>query len=93
MPKTHFTVFFKLEPKKQTQKEARCWNIAVLRTLIGDIVANNILFMHALLGCDTTSGVYGLGKKVAIAKMKTSTLSQEQAQIFINDGATQDDIA
>ena len=90
---TCFTVFFKPEPKKHTQKEARCWNIAALRTLIGDIVADNILFIHALLGCDTTSGVYGLGKKVAIAKMKTSTLFQEQAQIFMNDGATQDDIA
>ena len=56
-------------------------------------MTDNILFIHALLGCDTTSGVYGLGKKVAIAKMKTTTLFQEQTQIFMNDGATQDDIA
>ena len=56
-------------------------------------MADNILFIHALLGCDATSGVFGLEKKVAIAKIKTSSLFQDQLEVFMDDRATQDDIA
>ena len=45
-------------------KKERCWNIPAMQALLGSVVTNKIMFLHAIYGCDTTSGVYGLGKKL-----------------------------
>ena len=57
-------LFFRPETRRASQKGNRCWNIPAMRSLLGSVVTNNIMFMHAIHGCDTTSGVYGLGKKL-----------------------------
>ena len=58
------SVFFRPETRRASQKGNRCWNIPAMRSLIGSVVTNNIMFLQAIHGCDTTSGVYGLGKKL-----------------------------
>ena len=57
-------VFFRPENRRVSQKGNRCWNIHAMRALLGSHVTNNIMFLHAIVGCDTTSVVYGLGKKL-----------------------------
>ena len=57
-------VFFRPEIRRASQKGNTCWNIPAMRSLLGSVVTNNIMFLHAIHGCDTTSGVYGLGKKL-----------------------------
>ena len=57
-----YHVFFRPETRLANQKGNRCWNIPAMRALLGSVITNNILFLHDILGCDTTSGVYGLGK-------------------------------
>ena len=57
-------LFFRPETRRASQKENRCGNIPGMRSLLGSVVTNNIMFLHAIHGCDTTSGVYGLGKKL-----------------------------
>ena len=57
-------VFFRPETRRASQKGNRGWNIPVMRSHLGSVVTNNIMFLHAIHGCDTTSGVYGLGKKL-----------------------------
>ena len=52
------------ETRRASQKGNRCWNIRAMRSLLGSVVTNNIMFLHAIHGCDTTSGVYGLSKKL-----------------------------
>jgi len=47
-------IFFKPEPKKNTKKP-RIWNIAAIKEQLWPEVCSNILFLHAMLGCDTTS--------------------------------------
>ena len=56
--------FFRPEPKSGTCKLPRCWNIKHTKSsrVLGARVCENILFGHALLGCDTTSRVFGIGK-------------------------------
>ena len=41
-----------------------------------------MLFVHALLGCDTTSHIYGLGKGVALQLIRTDKTFQEKAKVF-----------
>ena len=55
--------FFRPETRRASQKGNR-WNIPVLRALFGSVVTNNIMFLHVIHGCDTTSSFYGLGKKL-----------------------------
>ena len=38
-------------------KVPRCWNMAVMKTVLSPEVCNCMLFVHAILGCDTTSMV------------------------------------
>ena len=35
-----------------------------------DVICRNMLFIHAILGCDTTSSVFGIGKGLALKKIK-----------------------
>ena len=63
-----------------------------MRALLGSVVTNNIMFLHAILGCNTTSGVYDLGKKLSISKIKSDSQFQDQANVFMSQGANKDDI-
>ena len=66
-------IFFRPEPKK-TIKHHRVWNIKAIKEQLGTDVSNRILFLHAVLGCDTTSRLYGIGK--------TSNHFRRQAKVF-----------
>ena len=56
-------VYFRPQPKAGTKHPPRCWNIAELQGIIVEDVCSNILFMYAVLECDTTPDVYGVGKE------------------------------
>ncbi|KAL5020678.1 hypothetical protein ScPMuIL_002243, partial [Solemya velum] len=49
---------------------------------LGMVVCHFILFVHAVLGCDTTSRVFGLGKGLALKNVKDKQLFREQASVF-----------
>ena len=85
-------VFFRPETRRASQKGNRCWNITAMRALLGSVVTNNIMFMHAILGCGTTSGVYSLGKKLSISKFNSDSQFQDQAKVFMSQGASKDNI-
>jgi len=40
------------------------------------------LFLHAVLGCDTTSSQPGIGKGASLKKFEESDMFQEQAEVF-----------
>ena len=50
-------IYFRPEPKKGGA--LRCIGVNSLRN---KPICGNILFVHAFLGCDTTSGLFGIGK-------------------------------
>ena len=84
-------LFFRPEPK-QSSKTKRVWNIKETKNLLGPSVCKNILFVHALLGCDTTSSIYGIGKGVALHEIKTDALFREQADVFNRAVATKKEV-
>ena len=57
-------VFFQPEPKANTAKH-RVWDPRKTKTVLGVKVIQVILFVHAILDCDTTSRLHGLGKASA----------------------------
>ena len=48
----------------QNKDKPNVYNITVLTYLLGDDVCSDLLFIHAFSGCDTTSRIFGVGKKV-----------------------------
>ena len=62
-----------------------------MKEQLGDGVCHNLLFLHAILGCDTTSRVYGIGKVAALKKYANSLHFREQTKVF-NSSSTVDDI-
>ena len=47
------------EPKKNT-KQPGIWNIKTVKQRLGPDICQHILFMYAVLGCDTTSRLHGI---------------------------------
>ena len=69
------------EPKKGT-KNPRVWDITAVKKQLGPEICTHILFLHAVLGCDTTSRLHGIGKGNSLKKFRSSQHFHEQAKVF-----------
>lgn len=88
---TIHNLFFRPEPKSNKKKASRSWNIKSTRERLGETVSNHLPFIHAVLGCDTTSRLHGLGKRAALNKMKDKNFVN-QAEIFMKNNMARDRI-
>ncbi|KAG1697184.1 hypothetical protein GQR58_006011 [Nymphon striatum] len=79
-------IFFRPEPKANSTK-CRAWNIKKTKDLLGSRVCKVILFIHAILGCDSTSRLQGLGKGMALKLAMKDTKSHGLAQIFCGNSS------
>ncbi len=59
---------------------------------LGSNICKNILFIHAILGCDSTSRLFGLGKGLALKKFQSDRAFKQQSKIFTKKRATQESI-
>ena len=57
---------------------------------LGDQVCEGILFGHAILGCDTTSGLFGVGKGNAVDALKQQELFRDCAALFVKPNASKE---
>ena len=74
-------------------KNHRVWNITAVKQQLGPEVCSNTFFLHAILGCDRISQLYGIGKATSLKKFKSSRHFQEQARCFATESATLEDIS
>lgn len=79
------------KPRHSMKKTEKCWDISVLMKIIGSQVCRNMLFVHAVLGCEATSHIYRVGKGQTLEFILTSEVVQEQAEVFINPVNTKSD--
>ncbi len=84
-------IVFRPEPKQNTKK-TRVWCIQDTIHALGTSVCNDLLFLHAILGCDTTSFPYGIGKSTSLKKYKIHQIFREQAAVFARPSATPADV-
>ena len=83
-------IFFAPSPKKSAR--ARTWNVKEVKNKLGSYICKHILFIHSMLGCDTTSRLYGLGKGTLLTKLQKSKPIQQAAEIFDMDKPSNEDI-
>lgn len=86
----HNRVYFM--PPAKSDSPDRYLDIKKAQSVLGDKVCSNILFLHAVLGCDTTSRLFGHGKALALTLVKTSKPFAMAAEMFSQLGASKDDI-
>ena len=82
-------LFLKPEPKKNT-KNSRVWNIRAVKQHLGPDICCQILFLHAILGCDTTSQPHGIGKGNSLKKFRDFC---NYAEVFNSPSATAEEIS
>jgi hypothetical protein len=51
-----------------------------------------LLFAHAIVGCDTTSKPYGLGKGSALKLLKSNEEFRNYAKVFYKSNATKEEV-
>ena len=80
--------FFQPEPKTNTAKH-RVWDLRKPKTVLGvKVIQVIILFVHAILGCDTTSRLHGLGKASALKMVTKNEQFLRLAHLFCGDAET-----
>ncbi len=84
-------LIFRPEPKK-TIKNPRVWNIQAVKHQLGEELCNNILFLHAIRGCNTTSRLHGIGKGNALKKFREGRHFHELAKVFDSPLSRKQDI-
>ena len=75
-----------------SEKASKTWSIRDIVQQIGAVVKHHILFLHAWLGCDTTSAIFDQGKTGLCKKIKTSSDLQQLAEKISNPCATESDV-
>ena len=70
-------VYFAPEPKKNSK--SRVWDISEIQMKLGPYLCNQMLYIHAMLGCDTTSRFHGIGKGALLKKIRSSEKLQQSA--------------
>ena len=88
-PETHNIIFL---PQQRGSKN-RIWSISETKKKLDPTVIRHILFLHAILGCDTTSRLFGIGKGLALKKILTSKDLLEAAMIFDSENSSHFEIA
>ena len=74
-------VFYRPVTRGASKNGNICRNIPAMRALIGSVVTNNIMFLCAILGCDTTSDVYGWARNYQ-SQRSNLTVSSKIKQRF-----------
>ncbi|KAK3752452.1 hypothetical protein QZH41_013499, partial [Actinostola sp. cb2023] len=91
IPRDRYDLYFRPEPKANS-RQSKVWNMKQVKEELGHAVCHNMLFLHAVLGCDTTSRPYGIGKAASLKKYSDSVYFRDQARVFDAD-STPDDVA
>ena len=68
------------------------WDIKKTVSAPGPEICSSILFVHAVLGCDTTSRLFAIGKGAALKKISSDAVFREQARVFNQEDASKENI-
>lgn len=82
----HFNVSHCTELHFRSDKgNATVYNIKALKDSLGEAMCRRLLFLHAFTGCDSTSRIFGVGKKSAFQKiLKDGHVICKIADVFCN---------
>ena len=80
------------ELKKGSLTPRQYYDIGKIRETLGDTICENILFVHAFLGCDMTSRIFGISKGTGVKLLEESEIFARQALIFDKQESTKEEM-
>ena len=86
-------IFLTSESVTSAKSLPKVWDIEQIRISLGDEVCENFLAVHAFLGCDTVSRIFGFGKGAGLKKFINDEQFKYYLSVFSNDNCSQDEIA
>ena len=84
-----YDLYFRPEPKANA-RGARVWHMKKVKEQLGKEVCRNLLYHHAITGCDTTSRLYGVARATVLKKFENVLHFKEQAYVFSCHSAVSD---
>ncbi|GFR77676.1 hypothetical protein ElyMa_005830700 [Elysia marginata] len=63
-----------------------------MKTRLGPLICNFLPFLYAINGCDTTSRLFGVAKRLLLKKIKTNADFKTAAETFCTKGKSTADI-
>ncbi|KAG1681449.1 hypothetical protein GQR58_011839 [Nymphon striatum] len=76
---------------RSNKAKSNVYNIKVLQQILGNAACRDILFLHALTGCDATSRVFGIGKKSGFQRIiKKEKELIDSSKVFCKPQQSQD---
>ena len=63
-----------------------------MKDKLGADICESLPFLHALLGCDTTSRLHGIGKGLALKKFKNNEAFRKMSETFMTPNKTQEEV-
>eukprot|EP00112_Aurelia_sp_Birch-Aquarium-sp1_P004693 Seg1531.3 transcript_id=Seg1531.3/GoldUCD/mRNA.D3Y31 product="hypothetical protein" protein_id=Seg1531.3/GoldUCD/D3Y31 len=88
---TH-NIFFCPEQKQNAKKQSKVWDIQLCQRVLESKICRCILFLHAFLGCDTTSSIFGIGKGLSLKAFNKSEQFQECARVFCDEFSSKEQV-
>ena len=86
-------LYFRSDKQAKT-KRVQTRNIVALKHVLGGQLCEQIMFLHAFTGCDSTSRIYSIGEKSALGKLlKCETTLQAASTGFLLENQTRTMIA
>ena len=80
------------DDKFDSKSSIKIWNIHEAREAIVEEMCYCILSLHAFLSCDTTSGIFGIGKGKAVELFIKNARFRSLMSTFTDENATKDAI-
>lgn len=75
------------------KKQRHTYNIKKLKILFGEDICRSLLFIHAFTGCDTTSRIFGVGKKGVFQKtIRGDRIISSCSKIFTSKNIDKEEI-
>ena len=86
-------VFFVPGRTNASTKATKIWHIQRCQVDIGPRLCHNMLFAHAIGGCDTTARLYGIGKNIPLKRLSADDTFVQIATNFYKEDMSAESIA
>lgn len=86
-----YPLTFTPEAKMKSSKN-RSWDIQTTKAALGPVICSKLLFLHALLVCDSTSHPFGIGKGTALLKVVSNENFSDLAEKMSDGELCKEDI-
>ena len=78
-------IYFTSEQKSNAKSPPKIWHIKGSKQTLGNNICENLLALHAITGCDTTSRIHSIGKGTVLQKFVKDEYFRDMVQKFNQD--------